>query len=104
MRHWLQRACQLASASTSATCANLPKLWPALWTFITHAGVEPAKNDAERAIRPIVLKRMISRLTRSKRGDEFIARAYSVALSCRRQGLGLLAFTHHSVLGWINRT
>lgn len=104
MRHWLQRACQLPCASTSATCTNLLKLWPALWTFITHAGVEPTNNDAERAIRPIVLKRKISGLTRSKRGDEFIARAYTVAETCRRQGLDLLAFTHHSVLAWINRT
>ena len=35
---------------------NLLKLWPALWTFITIAGVTPTNNAAERALRgPVIL-------------------------------------------------
>jgi transposase len=30
---------------------NLLKIWPALWTFITVAGVEPTNNPAERSLR-----------------------------------------------------
>ena len=74
---------------TANTCANVLKLWPALWGFITHPGVEPTNNAAEQALRGIVLKRNISGPTRCKRSDEFIVRGFSVHETCRRQGLDL---------------
>jgi transposase len=94
-----QRRC----SRTANTCANLLKLWPALWGFITHPGVEPTNNAAEQALRSIVLKRQISGPTRSRRGDDFIARGFSVHETCRRQGLDLWAHLHRAVLAWIDK-
>ena len=39
---------------------NLIKVWPVLWTFTTHPGVEPTNNPAERALRGPVIHRKLS--------------------------------------------
>ena len=105
----LRQALQTGAAEqicsrTAKTCANLLKLWPALWGFIDHPGVEPTNNAAEQALRTLVLKRKISGPTRSRRGDEFIARGYSAMESCRRQGRDLLDYLHGTVIAWIDKT
>ena len=97
-------ATQQRCTRTANTCANLLKLWPALWGFITHIGVEPTNNAAEQALRAIVLKRKISGPTRSRRGDEFIARGFSAHESCRRQGRDLIDYLHGAVTAWIDKT
>ena len=89
---------------TANTCANVLKLWPALWSFLHHQGVEPTNNAAEQALRTLVLKRKISGPTRSRRGDEFIAHGYSAMESCRRQGRDLLDYLHGTVIAWIDKT
>ena len=89
---------------TANTCANLLKLWPALWGFITHPGVEPTNNAAEQALRTIVLKRKISGPTRSRRADEFVARGFSAFETCRRQGRDLMGYLHGAVIAWIDTT
>lgn len=96
-------ASQTACMRTARTCANLLRMWPALWTFTHHPEVEPTNNAAEQALRGIVLKRKISGPTRSRRGEEFIARGFSVLESCRRQGRNLLDFLHQSVTAWISQ-
>jgi len=45
--------------------------------------VPPTNNEAERALRALVLKRKISSPTRSRRGADFIARGFSVYETCR---------------------
>ena len=97
-----QGAEQRRCTRTANTCANLLKLWPALWGFITHPGVEPTNNAAEQALRSIVLKRKISGPTRSRRGDGFIARGFSAHETCRRQGIDLWAYLHRAVVAWID--
>ena len=97
-------AAQQVCSRTANTCANLLKLWPALWRFIDHPGVEPTNNAAEQALRTLVLKRKISGPTRSRRGDEFIARGYSAMETCRRQGRDLLDYMHGAVIAWIDKT
>jgi transposase len=47
---------------------NLLKVWPALWTFTTTAGVEPTNNPAERALRAPVIHRKVSLGTQSPDG------------------------------------
>jgi transposase len=104
VRRALERgAAQTHCRRTANTCANLLKLWPALWGFVEHAGVEPTNNAAEQALRGIVLKRKISGPTRSRRGDEFIARGFSAHETCRRQGLDLWAYLHRAVVAWIDK-
>lgn len=95
-------AVQAECRRTAATCANLLALWPALWGFVTHPGVQPTNNAAEQALRAIVVKRKISGLTRSRRGDEFLARGFSALESCRRQGRDLLDYLHQTLIAWID--
>ena len=104
VRRALMQGSQSACPRTQATCDNLLQLWPALWTFVTHPEVEPTNNDAERAIRPLVLKRKISGPSRSRRGEQFIAHSFSVMESCRRQSRDFIEFTHRSIQAWIEKT
>jgi transposase len=70
----------------SGLCRSLLNVWPALWTFVTVAGVEPTNNVAERALRPAVLWRKGSFGTQSTHGSEFVARLLTVTATCRQQG------------------
>ena len=89
---------------TANTCANILKLWPALWTFTANRGLVPTNNAAEQALRSLVLKRKISGPTRSLRGDQFIARGFTAHETCLRQGRNLWTFLHQTVQAWIGGT
>lgn len=89
---------------TAKTCTNILKLWPALWTFTTNAALVPTNNAAEQALRSLVLKRKISGPTRSLRGDQFLARGYTVHETCLRQGVDLWEFMHKAVHAFIAET
>jgi len=41
--------------------------------------------------------------TRSRRGDEFIARGFSVHETCRRQGLDMWGYLQRAVVAWIDK-
>ncbi len=71
---------------------NLLKVWPALWTFVTIAGVEPTNNPAERALRIPVIHRKLSHGTSSPEGERFTERAQSTAATCRLQNRSLFAY------------
>jgi transposase len=64
---------------------NLLKLWPALWTFADHKGVQPTNNHAERALRGSVIYRKLSLGTQSDNGERRIERLLSVHTTCRLQ-------------------
>jgi len=97
-------ASQQQCSRTANTCANILKLWPALWTFTTNPTLAPTNNAAEQALRGIVLKRKISGPTRSLRGDQFLARGFSAHESCLRQGRDLWEFMHSAVHAFIANT
>lgn len=61
-------------------------------------------NEAERALRAIVINRKISGPTRSRRGDEFLARGFTALETCRRQSRNLWEFLHQAVTAWIDDT
>ncbi len=92
---------QLQCKRTAKTCENLLKLWPALWTYLDNAAVPPTNNDAERALRALVLKRKISGPTRSKRGDELLARGFSAYETGRKQGRDLWSFMQEATVAWL---
>ena len=71
---------------------NLLKIWPALWTFVTHEGVEPTNNAAERSLRGPVIHRKLSHGTRSQDGEHLIERALSASVTCRLQKRSLFAY------------
>lgn len=91
----IHSALQPQCGRTANACANILKLWPpALWTFTTNASLAPTNNAAEQAMRSNVLKRNISRPTRSLCGDQFLSRDFSVHKSFLRQGHDLWEFMH----------
>jgi transposase len=71
---------------------NLLKLWPALWTFASHAGVEPTNNHAERSLRGAVIYRKLSLGSQSEGGERRIERLLSASVTCRLQGRSLFAY------------
>jgi transposase len=71
---------------------NLIKVWPALWTFAGHPGVQPTNNPAEGALRGPVIHRKLSHGTRSNDGERFAERVLSAAATCRLQDRSLFAY------------
>jgi transposase len=71
---------------------NLLKIWPALWTFADHAGVQPTNNHAERALRGAVIYRKLSLGSQSEHGEQRIARLLSAHTTCRLQRRSLHAY------------
>jgi transposase len=67
-------------------------VWPALWTFVAIAGVEPTNNPAQRALRGPVIHRKPSHGTTSKHGERFAERALSAAATCRLENRSLFAY------------
>lgn len=71
---------------------NLLKLWPALWTFAAHKGVEPTNNHAERSLRGAVIYRKLSLGSQSEDGEQRIARLLSASITCRLQHRSLFDY------------
>ena len=92
---------QTQCSRTANTCANLMKMWPALWTFLQNPLVPPTNNAAERALRDYVVKRKLSYCTRSKRGMEFTERIISTVQTSKMQTRVAYEFIHEAVHSWI---
>ena len=71
---------------------NLLKLWPALWTFANHNGVQPTNNHAERSLRGAVIYRKLSLGSQSEQGERRIERLLSASITCRLQHRSLFAY------------
>jgi transposase len=71
---------------------NVLKVWPALWTFANHPGVQPTNNHAERALRGAVIYRKLSLGSQSETGEQRIARLLSAHTTCRLQRRSLHAY------------
>ena len=57
--------------------------------FITEPGIEPTNNLAERAIRFVVIDRLITQGTRSDRGDRWCERIWTVTATCPTRAIGV---------------
>ena len=71
---------------------NLLKIWPALWTFTAHPGVQPTNNHAERALRGAVIARKLSLGSQSAGGERRTERLLSAHTTCRLQRRSLHAY------------
>ena len=98
----LKRGSMSASGGMSGSCADILAHRDALWTFVSHQGVEPTNNHAELELRDFVLWRRRSFGTRSERGDRFAERLMTVVRTARKQGLDLLNFLVRSITASIN--
>ncbi len=88
----LKRAVALGIVGVSGSCANILAYKDALWTFVTHEGVEPTNNHAERELRAFVLWRRRSFGTQSERGERFAERVMTVVHTARKLGKNVLEF------------
>jgi transposase len=77
---------------TRTIANNLLKLWPALWTFTDHDGVEPTNNHAERGLRGAVIYRKLSLGSQSDQGERTIERLLSASITCRLQNQSLFNY------------
>lgn len=90
LKEALQRGREHALAKAATFCGNLLDLWPALWAFGEHAGVEPTNNHAERVLRRGVLWRKCSFGSRSEGGSVFVSRMLTAVQTLRLQGRPVL--------------
>jgi len=102
VEHLLERGKTCASKGMSGSCADILAHRDALWTFVSHEGVEPTNNHAELELRDFVLWRRRSFGTRSQRGDRFAERVMTVVRTARKQGLDVLDFLVRSITASID--
>lgn len=93
----VKRGASCGSKAIAGACEDILDHREALWTFVTHEGVEPTNNHAELELRDLVLWRKRSFGTRSKRGDRFAERIMTVARTLRKRGGDVLSFLSQSI-------
>jgi transposase len=87
-------------APTYEFARDLLKVWPALWTFVEVEGVEPTNNQAERALRPVVIWRKVSFGTWSDWGCRFVERMASVVVTSRQTGTDVVQALITAIRDW----
>ncbi len=97
MRDLLEAGSRRGSRKTAATCREVLKIEPSLWTVATVEGVEPTNDAAEQALRQAVCRRKTSFGTDSAAGSRFVERIPTAVESRRRQGRDLLTFLVEAV-------
>jgi transposase len=93
----LERAATAGIARLSGSCADILAHREALWNFVTHEGVEPTNNHAERELRSFVLWRRRSFGSQSERGERFAERVMTIVQTLRKQGRDALDFLVRSI-------
>ncbi len=92
VRELLRQGQTCAHSKTAATCREILKVEPALWTFVIKEGVEPTNNAAERALRHGVLWRKSSFGTQSESGSRYVERMMTVVTTLRQQKRNVLDY------------
>ena len=67
------------------------------FTFVTTPGVEATNNVAERAIRFVVIDRLITQGTRGEKGQRWSERMWTVMATCVQQGRSVWEFLSEAV-------
>jgi transposase len=88
----------------SGACADVLAHRNALWTFVTHEGVEPTNNHGELELRDFVLWRKRSFGSQSERGERFAERMMTAVRTARKQGKDVLDFMVGSLTAYICNT
>jgi len=89
---------QVRQRKAAAFCKNLLAVEPALWTFVTKAGVEPTNNHAERVLRSAVLWRKNAFGCPSEAGCRFVERILTLVQTLRLQKRPVLEFLDQALL------
>jgi transposase len=86
----------------SGSCTDILAHRDALWTFVTHEGVEPTNNHGELELRDFVLWRKRSFGSQSERGERFAERMMTTVRTARKQGKDVLDFVVASITAHID--
>ncbi len=78
--------------------ARFKKHGESYFTFITTPGVEPTNNSAERAIRHVVIDRLITQGTRGTKGQRWSERIWTALATCAQQGRSAFEFIAQAIL------
>ena len=70
---------------------RLYRHWDEWFTFLTYPEVKPDNNDAERALRPVVIHRKVSGGARSDWGAQLVAQIFSFLETMRLHGSDAIA-------------
>jgi len=70
---------------------RLRRHWSEWFTFLSHPEVKPDNNDAERALRPVVIHRKVSGGARSHWGAQLVTMMFSFLETMRLQGKNAVA-------------
>jgi transposase len=97
----LERGAHADIERMSGSCADILAHRDALWTFVTHEGVEPTNNHGELQLRDFVLWRKRSFGSQSERGERFAERVMTAVRTARKQGKDVLDFLVRSVTAHI---
>ena len=74
-------------AADAQTLANrFTRYWSDWFTFLSYPEVKPDNNDAERALRPVVIHRKVTGGARSQWGGQLVALMFSFLETTRLQG------------------
>jgi transposase len=76
---------------------RLTKYGASYFTFVTTPGVEPTNNLAEQAIRFVVIDRHITQGTRSKTGQRWCERIWTVIATCTQQGRSVFEYLTRAI-------
>jgi transposase len=100
----LERGEKANADGVSGACTDILAHREALWTFLSHEGVEPTNNHAELELRDFVLWRKKSYGTQSERGDRFAERVMTVVRTARKQAKNVLDFLVRSIRAYLDGT
>jgi transposase len=70
-------------SKTKATCRDFFNRFDMLWVFVYKENVEPTNNAAERSLRFGVIWRKLSYGSQSEKGERFVERVMTVAMTLR---------------------
>jgi len=93
----LEQGCRSPDKKVRNFCRRLLSVYPAMWHFSRHEGVEPTNNYAERTLRRSVLWRKSSYGHQSKMGGYFVERMLSVTTTFKLKKQDVLAFLFSSI-------
>lgn len=79
------------AADGQALANRFTRYWSDWFTFLTHPDVKPDNNDAERALRPVVIHRKVTGGARSQWGGQLVALMFSFLETTRLQGKNAVA-------------
>ena len=68
------------------------------FVFLTDPNVEPTNNSTERAIRYLVIDRLVTQGTRSQNGMRWCERAWTIVATCKKQSRNVFDFIHEAVI------